>query len=227
VSTSEDARAVGQRKDRRTITLDEAWREFRRWPSPRFLAVMVTITLGVNLWHGDWRVSDAWLPLIMIVTWPLVEWTVHTLLLHMKPKHLGSRVLDPLFARKHREHHADPTDTELVFLPMRVLWTLLPVFVAVGVFAFPRLGLGLTFLLTIGVIAFVYEWNHYLIHSEYRPRTAAYRAIWRHHRLHHYKNENYWFGLTSTYADHLLRTAPDLSEVERSPTARTLEAGLR
>ena len=42
------------------------------------------------------------------------------------------------------------------------------------------------------------------------------------HRLHHYKNEHYWFGVTSTVGDHLLRTAPDQTEVPKSSTARTL-----
>ena len=78
------------------------------------------------------------------------------------------------------------------------------------------------FLLTISTLGFVYEWLHYLIHSEYKPRTAPYRALWRHHRLHHYKNEQYWFGVTSTAADRALRTAPAPNEVETSPTARDL-----
>ena len=26
----------------------------------------------------------------------------------------------------------------------------------------------------------------------------VYRAVWRNHRLHHYKNEHYWFTVTST-----------------------------
>ena len=44
----------------------------------------------------------------------------------------------------------------------------------------------------------------------------------RNHRLHHFKNEHYWFGVTMLGADRLLRTAPQAEDVERSPTARTL-----
>ena len=57
----------------------------------------------------------------------------------------------------------------------------------------------------------VYEWCHYLIHTDYKPKTAVYRAIWRNHRLHHFKNEHYWFtrdqlrarptGCCGTYPD--------------------------
>jgi sterol desaturase/sphingolipid hydroxylase (fatty acid hydroxylase superfamily) len=70
----------------------------------------------------------------------------------------------------------------------------------------------------------IYEWCHFLIHTPYRPRGWYYRSIWRGHRLHHFKNEHYWFGVTSTLGDHLLRTAPEQSTVKKSGTARTLGA---
>ena len=68
-----------------------------------------------------------------------------------------------------------------------------------------------------------YEWTHYVIHSDYKPRTRLYKAVWRNHRLHHYKNEHYWFTVTSTAtADRLFGTYPDPGEVKASPTAKNL-----
>jgi sterol desaturase/sphingolipid hydroxylase (fatty acid hydroxylase superfamily) len=49
-----------------------------------------------------------------------------------------------------------------------------------------------------------------------------YRGIWRAHRLHHYRNEQYWFGVTMHLADHVLRTYPEKDAVPASATARTL-----
>ena len=41
------------------------------------------------------------------------------------PQLIG-RLIDPLVSRKHREHHLDPRDTELVFIPTPVLlWLIL------------------------------------------------------------------------------------------------------
>jgi hypothetical protein len=40
--------------------------------------------------------------------------------------------------------------------------------------------------------------------------------------LHHFKNERYWFGVTSIVGDRVIGTLPDQREVPRSPTARTL-----
>ena len=69
------------------------------------------------------------------------------------------------------------------------------------------------------------EWTHYLIHTAYVPRSRAYRAVWRNHRLHHFKNENYWHGITNTFADRALGALPDQRGVPRSRTARTLDPG--
>src|SRR5262249_40481838 len=145
--------------------------------------------------------------------------------LHWRPRRLGRLRIDPLLARKHREHHADPRDVPLIFIPWQVLIWLVVSYTAIAVFAFPPLGLGLPFLSTLGLLGIGYEWTHYLIHSDYRPKTRIYRAIWRNHRLHHYKNEHYWFTVTSAgTADRVLGTYPDPATVEASPTVRDLHA---
>jgi hypothetical protein len=40
--------------------------------------------------------------------------------------------------------------------------------------------------------------------------------------MHHYRNENDWFGVTVHLADHVLRTFPAKEEVPVSPTAFNL-----
>ena len=68
-----------------------------------------------------------------------------------------------------------------------------------------------------------YEWVHLLVHTRYRPRSRYYRRLARNHRLHHYRNEDYWLGVTSNLGDRLLRTYPThKTDVPLSPTARTL-----
>ena len=47
--------------------------------------------------------------------------------------------------------------------------------------------------------------------------------MWRNHRLHHYKNEHYWFTVTTAgTADRLFGTYPDPATVPTSPTAKNL-----
>ena len=49
----------------------------------------------------------------------------------------GRSTVDPLLARKHREHHADPRDIPLVFIPWQALVWLIPAYVVVAWLALP------------------------------------------------------------------------------------------
>ncbi len=162
----------------------------------------------------------------MVASFPLVEWLIHVFVLHWRPKRLGPVTIDPLVARKHREHHRNPRDIPLIFIPWQVLIGVVIAAVIVGLFVFASAERGLTFLVVLPAIGLVYEWTHYLIHSDYRPRHAFYRRIWRNHRFHHYRNEHYWFAVTTAgTVDRLLRTyPPDPDTVEKSPTAKNLHA---
>jgi hypothetical protein len=217
---------VGTRTTRKGFTLADARREFVRHPSPWLIGAVLLIAVVARIIVGDWQVSDALVPAVMLVLFPFVEWTIHVCVLHWRPKRLGTFTIDSLLAREHRAHHVDPRRVPLIFIPWKSLvsWVI-PLVVAVALLTFPRLGMGLTYLVVIAAMGLSYEWTHYLIHTDYKPKTFVYRAIWRNHRNHHYKNEHYWFTVTTSgTADRILGTYPDPSEVENSPTAKNLHA---
>jgi fatty acid hydroxylase family protein len=210
---------------RRSIGLRASAAAFWRHPSPWLIGVLLVGATGARVLVGDWRLSDVWTPLVMLALFPFTEWLVHVCVLHWRPRRVGRLTIDPLLASKHRAHHVDPRDVPLVFIPWQALLWLVPAVVAVGLVAFPRVGLGLTYVVVVGALGLGYEWTHYLIHSDYRPRSRLYRAVWRNHRLHHYKNEHYWFTVTSAgTADRVLGTFPNPRDVESSPTVRDLHA---
>jgi Fatty acid hydroxylase superfamily len=219
------ARLRADEAKRRSVGLGEAAGAFWQHPSPWLIGGFLGCVATARVLTGDWRLSDLWTPLVMVAVFPFFEWVVHVCVLHWRPRRLGPVAIDPLLSRKHRAHHVDPRDVPLVFIPWQVHLWLLPLVLAIGLLAFPRTGLGLTFMTVVGLLGLGYEWTHYLIHSDYRPRTRVYRAIWRNHRLHHYKNEHYWFTVTSTgTADRVLGTQPDPRTVTTSPTARALHS---
>jgi hypothetical protein len=223
---SRDLQAIqAEQGRRRSITLGAAFAEFVRHPSPWMLSTLLVGSVITRLVHGDWRASDAILPAIVLAVFPVYEWIIHVFVLHWKPKRIGRVKIDPLLARKHRLHHADPRDVPLIFIPWQVVIWLVVSTVAISVFAFSRLGLGLTFMVTASALGVIYEWIHFLVHTDYRPVTGPYRAVWNNHRLHHYKNEHYWFTVTTSgTADRLLGTYPDPASVPKSQTARNLHA---
>jgi hypothetical protein len=47
----------------------------------------------------------------------------------------------------------------------------------------------------------------------------------REHRYHHFRNENFWWGVSMGLGDRVLGTAPPVEDVGRSGTTSTL--GLR
>jgi sterol desaturase/sphingolipid hydroxylase (fatty acid hydroxylase superfamily) len=178
-----------------------------------------------RLVDGDWQLSDALLPVIMVALFPVYEWLIHVFILHWKPRRIGRVKIDSILARDHRRHHADPRDIPLIFIPTRAMVWIVPATMAIAIFAFPRLGLGLTYLVVISGAGLSYEWVHFLVHTDYRPVSRLYRAVWNNHRLHHYKNEHYWFTVTSSgTADRLFGTYPDPASVPKSQTARNLHA---
>jgi hypothetical protein len=203
-------------------TLRTELRTFARHPSPRFIAAVLAVVVAGRVIVGGWAWADLLVAAVILGLEPFTEWVIHVFVLHAKPKRVLGRDVDLFVARKHRRHHADPRDVDLVFVPMQVIGPGLIAVVALVVLLAPDRGLGLTGLVTGVGMLLTYEWTHYLIHTRYRPRGRYYRSIHRAHRLHHFRNERYWFGVTINVGDHVLGTFPAKDAVPVSPTARTL-----
>src|SRR5262249_33189925 len=114
----------------------------------------------------------------------------------------------PSLARTPRAPHADPRVVEPISTPLPALGSSMAVGTIIVLLAF-RSRLALTALIAAWALMLVYEWTHFLIHAPYQPRSWLFRGISRGHRLHHYKNEHYWFGITSHLGDRVLHTYPD------------------
>ena len=172
---------------------------------------------------GSWW--ELLIPAGLVALFPVIEW-VHP----RRRSCTGGRAasarstIDSLLARKHREHHADPRDLPLVFIPWQVLVWLLPAYVVVALLAVPSASAALD-AAGVGLRADVRLRVDPLPDPQRLPAPVAraYRAVWRNHRLHHYKNEHYWFTVTTAgTADRLFGTYPDPETVPTSPTAKNL-----
>ena len=121
---ADEARITGSR--RRGLTLAQAWRAFWRHPSPWMIATfLVGSVLGRAVVGGGtpWELA---IPAALVALFPAIEWVIHVGILHWRPRRVGPVEVDSLLARKHRDHHADPRDLPLVFIPWQVLTWLLP-----------------------------------------------------------------------------------------------------
>jgi sterol desaturase/sphingolipid hydroxylase (fatty acid hydroxylase superfamily) len=219
------------RRNPAALTLGDCRRLFARQRTPPLIlaAILGAIALRTALGQFDWR--DAIVAAGVVGLMPVVEWAIHVYLLHAKPIRFAGREHDFLASREHRAHHLAPAELQGVLIPTYAVLIFIPLIaLTVWLVSFPihlvlggdRLAHAATGLVVSYLILGAYEWCHFLIHTPYRPRGRYYRSIWRGHRLHHYKNERYWFGVTSTVGDRLLGTAPDQTQVPKSNTARTL-----
>jgi hypothetical protein len=225
--------AVPRRDPSARLSLRDCWRDFARRRSPQMIGAAIAGAALLRARQGPPRAGDAKIAAGLVAAEPFTEWLIHVYLLHSRPVRMGGRRFDLPAAREHREHHAQPARLEGVLVPTPVLAGFLALLAAIAhALALPiaritggdrRTGAA-TGTLTAYVILGVYEWSHYLIHTPYVPRTGVYGAIRRSHRLHHYKNERYWFGVTSNVGDRVLGTFPDQRAVPRSATARALHA---
>jgi Fatty acid hydroxylase superfamily len=216
-------------------TLPEARRQFLRRTSPWVIGGLVVVFAAVRIAIGDFGWRDAAAAAAMLAIYPFGEWAIHVYLLHMRPVRVGEHKVDTIAARAHRAHHREPNDLDMILLywwqAAVLLLIAVPLVAGVvgGVVSLVAGTVPLRVLLT-GVLAgwilvFMYEWTHFLIHTAYRPRSRVYRTIHRNHRLHHFKNEHFWHGVTNNVSDRVLGTNPDQRRVEKSKTARTLDPG--
>lgn len=206
----------------RVRTLDEARREFFRHGSPWALVLALVAASTALVLVGDWRWAQALVVVGVVAAQPFVEWLVHVYVLHARPRQVGRWTLDLYQARKHRAHHAAPRDLEILFIPLRGHLAG-AVLVAVVCLLLPDAATRLALVVAVAASSLTYEWVHFLIHTDHKPRNALYRKLYVAHRLHHYRNENYWFGVTRRLGDTVLGTNPAKDDVPLSPTCLTLQ----
>lgn len=204
------------------LTLQSAARIFFRQASPRAVLALLAVQLPLRIAAGAPTRADAIILVAVPVYWAFQEWFLHRFVLHLRPRQVFGFRFDPYFARRHRDHHADPGKLGDIFLPVRIILLAFVVNTGIWWVLAPAPGAMLTGMMAITAMALVYEWIHFLTHTNYPPRTAYYRGICLSHRRHHFKNEHYWYGFVGPQVDRLLGTAPDPASVETSPTCRTL-----
>ena len=183
-----------------------------------FLLASVFTVIHLDKWSTWVAVS------IGMVVYALSEYGIHRFVFHMKTP--TNPFLLKMIKRLHFDHHEKPTDLHLLFLP---LWFSIPNFALTIFFTYwITLNFTVTIAFAAGLIGYFlfYEWKHFVAHKPLQPITKLGKEIKKAHLWHHFKNENYWYGVTHTTIDRTLGTFKDQSLVEKSETARNLEKRL-
>lgn len=187
------------------------------WVVAVWLVVSLASLLLVIQARFDWfSFAAAWL------LWIFGEHPAHKYILHMRrPRSAFGR---KLMARLHYDHHRDPTNPALLFLPFWVSAPLLLLGLVIPWLIRADWTYGLSFLAGLSSVMVYYEWMHFAMHQRLHLNNRFYKRVFDGHMRHHYMNERYWFGVSNPVGDWLWSSYPDANSVEKSATARDLEA---
>ncbi len=199
-------------------------------PSARVLLAAALVLAVARVAVGGFGRGDLIVVAATVLITGPVEWIIHKYLLHAPDDSWASRTLGT--GTGHQQHHLDPPDVDWLLLRGIDAAVFITAFgVVTAAWSVPLLWLTGSALLGPFLTAWGcaasglahYEWVHLLVHTRYRCRSRYYGRLARNHRLHHYRNEGYWLGVTSNLGDRLLRTYPaSKGDVPLSDTARTL-----
>lgn len=200
------------------------------WSHPSSLLI-ATFVLVLGLWRialGGFGWVDAAIAGGIVAWFPFNEWLIHVFMLHYRPRRIFGRTIDFHLPVTHRRHHADPWNLRWVFIPRHVHFLVLPTMAVLLAALWPWKHWVLSGLVTYLLLGLHYEWVHYLAHIPWCPSGGPIGAYYarrvREHRYHHFRNENYWWGVSMGLGDRVFRTAPDAESTARSGTTRTVGA---
>ncbi|WP_404349803.1 sterol desaturase family protein [Sutcliffiella horikoshii] len=196
------------------------YREFLLFPDITILLILIVASIGFQVWSGlTWGVVAVFA--FGMLTFMFSEYLTHRFVFHLKPP--KNPFLLKMIKRLHYDHHTDPNDLHLLFLP---LWYSLPNLSVLAIIFYliaGSWGLTLAFASGLMMMLFLYEWKHYVAHRPIKPRTRFGKWVKKTHILHHFKNENFWYGVSTPFVDVLFGTLKNEKDVETSKTARDLE----
>ena len=195
-------------------TLQNAIQFFLRQPGPRILILANLGFLIARTIMDAWSRADCWVVIAVAISWHFQERLVHEYFLHMKARRLLTSAMLKRLSANHRQHHRDPWRTRTLLIASRAYLYAIPSVVIVLLGLTRNIQLTLTGSFAYFFTLLCYEWAHCLIHTSYEPRSEWYRRRWRNHRLHHFKNSQHWFGITSPLWDTLLGSRPDPSDIQ-------------
>lgn len=195
-----------------------ALKVFFKHPSALILAALGFSALATRSQLGAIQPSELMAIALILAFWPLLEWLIHVFLLHQKPRRLCGRHVDFLLPQTHRWHHADPWNLHWVFIPLHIYPLVAPLIIAATLLLSPSTAFACTLLASYFLLALHYEWVHYLAHINWCPPMRYYQRRVREHRLHHFRHEQHWWGVSMGLGDRLLGTAPKAADINASPT---------
>jgi sterol desaturase/sphingolipid hydroxylase (fatty acid hydroxylase superfamily) len=143
--------------------------------------------------------------------WSIFEYTIHRFVFHFFAESKRAKQIVYVI---HGNHHEYPRDKERLFMPpvpsLLIAVTIFSIIYGVS-YLFGASNYAFSFFPGFLLGYLIYGSMHYAIHA-WNPPFKWMKPLWRNHHLHHYKNEELGFGVSSTLWDHVFGTMFDLKK---------------
>jgi sterol desaturase/sphingolipid hydroxylase (fatty acid hydroxylase superfamily) len=181
-------------------------------------ALFVPATLWL-LWKsaalGVSALGSAGLFVAGLLAWTLTEYWLHRLFFHWTP---GGKWGERMHFLVHGVHHTWPKDKYRLVMPPAVSISLF--FIFLTLFR-PLLGPTFTWSFHAGfVVGYMsYDLIHFYVHH-YNPRSEYWLNVKKHHMLHHFKDHDSRFGVSSVLWDKVFGTQGEKVGKATKPVAQ-------
>lgn len=137
---------------------------------------------------------------LLFFTW--VEYMMHRYLFHMGTY---TKLREKLQYNFHGVHHEYPKDKDRLAMPPVVSITIATLLLFLFRLIMGDFVFGFLPGFLIGYAGYLFV--HYIVHA-YQPPKNIFKTLWVHHGIHHYKDSERAFGVSSPLWDFIFRTMP-------------------
>lgn len=176
---------------------------------PKLMITFHLILISIQIYYGlsVLQSDNSLFKLFLVFATGIIFWSLAEYLLHRKLFHLegNTKMIKAFHYAMHGYHHEQPNDANRLFMPPVPASLFLSLFfglfyMIIGKFVwFFMPGFELGYLM--------YSFIHYSIHTHKAPRLL--QQLWHHHIIHHYKEPDKAYGVSSRFWDRVFRTLPD------------------
>lgn len=174
------------------------------------ISIPITLFLGISAFSFYYAVTSTAISLgtgllVMVLglfAFTFVEYMMHKHFFHMEP---DTPLKDKLQYSVHGVHHDYPKDKDRLAMPPFVSAAYAAIFYLV--FTLIMGDFALYFLPGFLIGYALYLAIHFIVHA-YNPPKNFLKVLWVNHAIHHYKDPDTSFGVSSPLWDYLLGTMP-------------------
>ena len=156
-----------------------------------FIHGFINVVSAIALFFSGWFIFT------------FIEYMAHRYLFHMDTDTDLKKNIQYTF---HGNHHEYPKDKERLAMPPIMSLFMASMFFFVFRLIFGQFVFGIVSGLLFGYA--VYLFVHYAVHAFAPPKNFL-KILWVHHSIHHYKDDERAFGVSSPLWDWLLGTMPE------------------